>query len=115
MADIFAPGLAFGLVIHRLGCLGAGCCYGKPLTRELPWGLNLHEALRHPTQLYEAIPLAFVATALLFSWHRRRFLGEVTWWFALAYAPIRILGEGFRGSPSGLLMSKTVTSSALLE
>ena len=28
--DVFAPGIALGHVTGRLGCLAAGCCYGKP-------------------------------------------------------------------------------------
>jgi phosphatidylglycerol:prolipoprotein diacylglycerol transferase len=29
-ADAFAPGIAIGQVIGRLGCFSAGCCWGKP-------------------------------------------------------------------------------------
>jgi phosphatidylglycerol:prolipoprotein diacylglycerol transferase len=29
-ADAFAPGLALGHAIGRIGCFAAGCCYGKP-------------------------------------------------------------------------------------
>ena len=28
--DVFAPGIALGHVTGRLGCLAAGCCYGRP-------------------------------------------------------------------------------------
>lgn len=28
--DTIAPGLALGYAIARIGCLGAGCCYGRP-------------------------------------------------------------------------------------
>ncbi len=31
-ADAFAPGIAIGQVIGRLGCFSAGCCWGKPTT-----------------------------------------------------------------------------------
>ena len=27
--DLFAPGIALGYMVGRLGCLMAGCCYGK--------------------------------------------------------------------------------------
>src|SRR4026209_2713015 len=37
--DVFAPGIALGHVVGRLGCLFAGCCYGKPTTA--PWGIML--------------------------------------------------------------------------
>ena len=30
--DVFAPGIALGHVVGRLGCFAAGCCYGKPTT-----------------------------------------------------------------------------------
>lgn len=31
-ADAFAPGIAIGQMIGRLGCFSAGCCWGKPTT-----------------------------------------------------------------------------------
>lgn len=59
--DVFAPGLAIGHGIGRLGCFAAGCCYGKPTS--LPWGVTYTNpdangaplgVPLHPTQLYEA-------------------------------------------------------------
>ena len=60
--DLFAPGLALGHGIGRLGCFAAGCCWGKPT--QLALGSYLH-AIPTPmeprsefrcirTQLYEA-------------------------------------------------------------
>jgi phosphatidylglycerol:prolipoprotein diacylglycerol transferase len=58
------------LIIHvfgRLGCLAAGCCYGKPTTA--PWAISIHSELvdpmlrgvpLHPTQLYEAAAEALI-------------------------------------------------------
>src|SRR5436190_17651268 len=37
-ADAFAPGIAIGQAIGRLGCFSAGCCWGKPTTE--PWGVH---------------------------------------------------------------------------
>lgn len=61
--DVFAPGIAIGHAIGRLGCFAAGCCWGKEC--DLPWavtftnpdahdltGVPLHVRL-HPSQLYE--------------------------------------------------------------
>lgn len=31
-ADAFAPGIAIGQAIGRLGCFSAGCCWGRPTT-----------------------------------------------------------------------------------
>ncbi len=61
--DAFAPGIAIGHAIGRLGCLAAGCCWGKIC--DMPWavvyrnrdattGVPLNRPL-HPTQLYEAV------------------------------------------------------------
>ena len=67
--DAFAPGLAIGHAIGRVGCFAAGCCYGKPthalLGRDLHQsvgpGLGGHSAEQalEPTQLFEsAVELA---------------------------------------------------------
>lgn len=50
----FAPGIAIGIGIGRIGCLFAGCCYGIPTN--LSWGVDFGDGiLRHPTQLYESL------------------------------------------------------------
>lgn len=52
--NLFAPTIALGVAIGRIGCFLAGCCYGIATT--LPWGVNFGDGiLRHPTQLYEAL------------------------------------------------------------
>ncbi|MEZ5355988.1 MAG: prolipoprotein diacylglyceryl transferase [Bryobacteraceae bacterium] len=77
--DCFAPGLALGQAIGRLGCFAAGCCWGQACDRS--WavtftnpdahaltGVPLDVAL-HPTQLYEAAMLgaAFAITYIAFA------------------------------------------------
>lgn len=47
--DLFAPVLALSYSLGRVGCLLAGCCYGR--TCELPWSI----AGRHPTQIYASL------------------------------------------------------------
>ena len=69
--DVFAPGLAIGHAIGRLGCFAAGCCYGKPTS--LPWavtytnpdanGAPLGVPL-HPTQIYEAVIESIICVVL---------------------------------------------------
>lgn len=39
VADILAPGAAFGMAVFRIGCLLAGCCVGSVC--ELPWAIRL--------------------------------------------------------------------------
>ncbi len=63
-ADVFAPAIALGHGIGRLGCFSAGCCWG--VRANVPWavtftnpaandlvGVPLNVPL-HPTQLYES-------------------------------------------------------------
>ena len=52
--NMFAPAIALGLAIGRIGCFLQGCCYGIATT--LPWGVNFGDGVRrHPTQLYESL------------------------------------------------------------
>jgi prolipoprotein diacylglyceryltransferase len=52
--NLFAPAIAIGFAIGRVGCLMRGCCYGTPtdLFIGMDFGDNI---LRHPTQLYEIV------------------------------------------------------------
>jgi len=59
--DIIAPALFLGLAIGRIGCLCAGCCYGRPTN--MAWGVVFTHPMAlaptgiklHPTQLYESL------------------------------------------------------------
>jgi phosphatidylglycerol---prolipoprotein diacylglyceryl transferase len=110
--DVFAPGIALGHVIGRLGCLFAGCCYGKPTS--LPWGITFTDPFAaanvgtplntplHPTQLYEAGAEALILILLLATESRgRRFAGRTFWLYILLYAISRFIVEIFRGDPRG--------------
>jgi len=55
--------LTFGHAIGRLGCLMAGCCFGRETN--LFWAIHLHGADRYPTQLLEALGLFFIGAHLL--------------------------------------------------
>ncbi len=61
--DLFAVPLALGIAIGRIGCFLAGLqdhTYGLPTT--LPWGVDFGDGIaRHPTQIYEAAFLAWLA------------------------------------------------------
>lgn len=52
--NFFAPAIAIGIAIGRIGCFLRGCCYG--ISTKLPWGVDFGDGiLRHPTQLYESL------------------------------------------------------------
>ena len=107
--DAFAPGLALGHSIGRLGCFAAGCCYGKethhwwgvtftnPLASQIT-GTPLNVPLE-PTQLFEfAVELAnfFFLMWLL---RRRKFDGQVFGAFLFIYGVARFFLEYLRGDP----------------
>jgi phosphatidylglycerol:prolipoprotein diacylglycerol transferase len=111
LADVFAPGIAAGHALGRLGCLSAGCCWGKPT--ELAWavtftnpysnqivGVPLHIGL-HPTQLYEALAEGVIFVLLLALWRRRRYPGEIFAAYLMLYAMARFAIEFYRGDPRG--------------
>ncbi len=87
--DAFAPGIALGHAIGRIGCFAAGCCYGNHC--DLPWavtfhnpdaaelsGVPLNEPL-HPSQLYE------VGSELAL-------FGFLYWRYGKSHTPGRIMG-----------------------
>jgi phosphatidylglycerol:prolipoprotein diacylglycerol transferase len=109
ICDAFAPGLALGHSIGRLGCFAAGCCYGKEthhwwgvtftnhLANEIT-GTPLHVPLE-PTQLFEsAVELAnFIF--LMWLLKRRKFDGQVFGAFLFIYGIARFFLEFLRGDP----------------
>jgi phosphatidylglycerol:prolipoprotein diacylglycerol transferase len=107
--DVFAPGIALGHAIGRLGCFAAGCCWGKPTT--LPWGVTFTNPLAgqlvgtplgvrlHPTQLYEmALELG---NFFLLSWalRRKQFDGQVIGAYMFVYGFVRYFLEFLRDDP----------------
>lgn len=57
------PAITAGHAIGRIGCLLAGCCFGRET--DLWWGIELHGAHRHPTQLLEALGLSALLVFIL--------------------------------------------------
>jgi phosphatidylglycerol:prolipoprotein diacylglycerol transferase len=114
VADLTAPGIALGHVIGRLGCLLAGCCYGRPT--DVPWAItftnpaaatNVGTPLNtplHPTQLYDAGAELLIMILLLVTERRGRpFAGRTFWLYMLLYAISRYIIEIYRGDERGLV------------
>jgi len=119
--DVFAPGIAMGHVTGRLGCLAAGCCYGKPTN--VPWAIVFTNPLAaanvgtplgiplHPTQLYEAGAALIIVTLLLVTERRGRpFAGRTFWLYMFLYAVSRYIIEMYRGDPRGTVFGIFSTS-----
>jgi phosphatidylglycerol:prolipoprotein diacylglycerol transferase len=122
-ADAVAPGVALAQAIGRVGCLTAGCCYGKPTT--VPWaltfvdprahdltGVPLAVAL-HPTQIYHGVAdlLLFVLLAVLYP--RKRTDGTIFWTYVLTYAVARFIIEFYRGDYRGEVFGGLLSTSQL--
>jgi phosphatidylglycerol:prolipoprotein diacylglycerol transferase len=103
-SDIFAPGLALGHGIGRLGCFAAGCCWGKPT--HLPWAVTFTSDLTttgvplgiplHPTQLYEAFGEGIICLLLLASLKRAHKDGAVIGLYLVLYGLLRFGVEFLR-------------------
>jgi phosphatidylglycerol:prolipoprotein diacylglycerol transferase len=114
--DAFAPGIALGHVVGRLGCLMAGCCYGRPT--DVAWAITFRNPIAadnvgtplgvalHPTQLYEAGAELVILVALLMTERRGKlFPGRTFWSYILLYAVSRFVIEFYRGDPRGMVGS----------
>lgn len=103
-ADLFAPGVALGHGIGRLGCFAAGCCWGAPT--HLPWavtftsqdtttGVPLGIPL-HPTQLYEAFAEGIICLVLIRVLKRAHKDGAVIALYLVLYGLVRFAVEFVR-------------------
>jgi phosphatidylglycerol:prolipoprotein diacylglycerol transferase len=114
VTDVFAPGIALGHVIGRMGCLFAGCCFGRPTTA--PWAITFHNEFAaqnvgtplgvplHPTQLYEAgAELLILGFLLVLERRGRPYPGRTFWAYMLLYGISRFIIEMYRGDPRGMV------------
>lgn len=105
-ADLFMPGVALGHAIGRVGCVMAGCCYGKPVAGDPWWGLtfpHLDATLApagiplYPTQIIESAVLLLLFGVLVWQRRRKKFEGQVFLTYLILYAVARSVLELFRG------------------
>jgi phosphatidylglycerol:prolipoprotein diacylglycerol transferase len=105
-ADAFAPGIALGHAIGRIGCFSAGCCWGVECQRSWAVTFTNPEAHRlvgvplgvplHPTQLYEAGADAIIFAILYRRYQRPRRDGQVIGLYLVLYSVARFLIEFVR-------------------
>jgi phosphatidylglycerol:prolipoprotein diacylglycerol transferase len=116
VVDILIPYMAMAHAFGRLGCLAAGCCFGRP-AEGLPWGIvfpsdsmtaaqqtadglvgSLETPLPvHPTQLYESGAELTMFALLLFLRPHKRFHGQLFLTWLAIYPVLRSIIEVFRG------------------
>jgi prolipoprotein diacylglyceryltransferase len=107
--DALAPVFAVLTIGLSLSHLAAGTAFGRPT--ELPWGVELWNARRHPTQIYELI-----ASLLIFGWlwsqKKDAVAGCSFLTFAALTAGARLFIEAFRGDrallPGGFRLAQVI-------
>jgi phosphatidylglycerol:prolipoprotein diacylglycerol transferase len=117
--DVFAPGVAIGHAIGRLGCLAAGCCWGVQTLA--PWGITFHSAPAHdltgvplgiplhPTQLYESLAEAVLFGILLWRIRRPHAQGAIIGLYLILYSISRFAIEFYRFHEQALHMGLSLT------
>jgi phosphatidylglycerol:prolipoprotein diacylglycerol transferase len=120
IADCFAPSLALGVCLVRIGCFMSGCNYGKPT--DLPWGVVFTNPLAsqlagtplgvrlHPAQLYESLLGLSTFFVLLYLCRRERRPGTLILIFISCYAVGRFFIEFSRGDADRLFWGPFSTS-----
>ncbi|MCC7491515.1 MAG: prolipoprotein diacylglyceryl transferase [Fimbriimonadaceae bacterium] len=94
--NLFAPALAAGEAVGRVGCLLQGCCFGRPC--DLPWAIWQHGAWRHPTQVYSLLLCLALLPLLYRPWPRE---GDRFRVYLLTYGAGRAVIEAFRDQGGG--------------
>lgn len=108
--DAFAPGIAAGQAIGRLGCFAAGCCWGRQC--DLPWGVRFRsnfaapvplDKILHPVQLYESFADLLIFLFLYRQFGRSEKPGQIMGLYLLLYSVARFIIEFFREHEQSLV------------
>jgi phosphatidylglycerol:prolipoprotein diacylglycerol transferase len=114
--DCFAPGIALGHAIGRMGCFAAGCCWGREC--DLPWAVRFHtdEAAPvplnvplHPAQLYESAANLVIFAILYRLSGRSHRAGQIFGLYLVLYSSARFIVEFFRNHEQGLVAGLSLT------
>jgi phosphatidylglycerol:prolipoprotein diacylglycerol transferase len=111
-ADVFAPAIALGHGIGRLGCFSAGCCGGVEC--HLPWAVTFNNPLAqvpqellhvplHPTQLYESFAEFLIFGVLYWRIRKPHPPGAMIALYLMLYPAARFVVEFFRYHEQGNL------------
>jgi phosphatidylglycerol---prolipoprotein diacylglyceryl transferase len=120
-ADVFAPAIALGHGIGRLGCFAAGCCWGVKCDR--PWAVTFTNPVAnqlvgvplgiplHPTQLYEAFAEFAIFGYLFWRIRRPHAPGGIIALYLILYSATRFIVEFFRTHEQGNLLGGDLDTS----
>ena len=122
-ADVFAPGIALGHAIGRLGCFAAGCCWGVEC--RLPWAVRFSDPASqlprgllgvplHPTQLYESFAEFLIFGILYWRIGKPHSAGTIISLYLMLYSTARFVIEFFRFHEQGNLWGGPLDTSQWL-
>ena len=123
--DVYAPAIALGQCIGRLGCFAAGCDYGKPTHSFLgvvftssfshdmtgvPLGVPLY-----PWQLFESATMLCIFGILIWRYRHKSRDGEIFLLYLVLYAVARFFLEFLRGDPNrGFVFNHLLSTSQFI-
>ncbi|MFH1878765.1 MAG: prolipoprotein diacylglyceryl transferase [Candidatus Omnitrophota bacterium] len=95
-ADLFAPYMALGQSVGRVGCFMNGCCYGKAVSSGVRVTFPGDEVSRIPVQLYSSFSLLAICIILLLLRKKRYFDGHAFALYLLLYSVYRFFMDFMR-------------------
>jgi phosphatidylglycerol:prolipoprotein diacylglycerol transferase len=109
LLDLAAVSAALGLSIGRVGCLLAGCCFGRPTLFPIALVYSSFESPARPVGVpLHATPIYASAACMLIFCHlafyrlsHRRYRGQLVVELGVLYAAQRFLLETLRADPRG--------------
>lgn len=122
--DIFAPAIALGHAIGRVGCFLAGCCYGRAVDHDAWYSVIFPAGMKsfaptgvplYPTQLMEVAGELAIFAILVVLRRFKRFDGQIITTYLMLYAVLRSVNETFRGdSERGFLVPGWLSTSQFI-
>ena len=120
MGDIWAPGLALGQAVGRIGCFMAGCCHGREtdswcsVTFTDPNSLAPLNVPLYPTQLFHSFANLLIFVVLMILSKHKQYKGQVLGWYMILHSIQRLIIERFRGDFRGSFLGTELTTTQAL-
>lgn len=104
--DLFAPFVALGQAIGRIGCLLNGCCFGK--ASQFGLYFQVYDAQLIPTQLYSSLALLLIFFILRYLQNRPHREGQIFFTYLLLYSTKRFFIEFWRADNPTIISGLTL-------
>lgn len=115
MGDLWAPAAALGQAVGWIGCLMAGCAYGRLTGSAVgivftnPHSLAPLNIPLYPTQIFAAAGGFGLTTVLLMIHTKKQFAGQVLLWYLILHSTVSLFIEKYRGDERAALLDGTMS------